>query len=72
MATKTEILKVKGDWQEVVSDCRTTVSKPPLGKEPSAEFKRGMMICEHISTKIVGEYDKANPRTEIVVEEIAE
>ena len=26
----------------------------------------------HISTKIVGGYDKANPRTEIVVEEIAE
>lgn len=43
----TEILKVKGDWQEVVDDCRVTVSKPPLGKEPSAEFKRGMMVCEH-------------------------
>lgn len=25
---------------------------------------------KHITTKIVGEYDKANPRTEIVVEEI--
>lgn len=44
---KTEILKVKGDWQEVVNDCRATVNKPPLGKEPSAEFKRGMMVCEH-------------------------
>lgn len=32
---KTKILKVKGDWEEVCSDCRATVGKPPLGKEPS-------------------------------------
>lgn len=44
---ETEILKIKGDWQEVVDDCRVTVDKPPLGKEPSAEFKRKMMIAEH-------------------------
>jgi hypothetical protein len=44
---KTEILKVKGDWQEVVDDCRSTVGKDALGKEPSAEFKRGILIAEH-------------------------
>lgn len=44
---KTEILKIKGDWQEVVDDCRATVKKPPLGKEPSSAFKKGMVICEH-------------------------
>lgn len=44
---KTEILKVKGDWQEVVNDCRATVAKPPLGKEPSREFKRSILISEH-------------------------
>lgn len=44
---KTEILKIKGDWQEVVDDCRATVAKPPLGKEPSDEFKRAMVIAEH-------------------------
>lgn len=44
---KTEILKIKGDWQEVVNDCRTTVAKPPLGKEPSREFKRAILISEH-------------------------
>lgn len=44
---KTEILKIKGDWQEVVDDCRATVSKPPLGKEPSADFKRRILISEH-------------------------
>lgn len=43
----TEILKVKGDWQEVVNDCRSTVSKGELGKEPSEAFKRGILIAEH-------------------------
>ena len=44
---KTELLKVKGDWQEVVDDCRVTVSKPPLGHEPSIDFKRRVLIAEH-------------------------
>lgn len=42
---KTEIIKVKGDWQEVVNDCRATVKKPPLGREPSAEWKRAILQC---------------------------
>lgn len=44
---KTEILKVKGDWQEVVDDCRATVGKPPSGKEPSEKFKKRILIAEH-------------------------
>lgn len=44
---KTEILKVKGDWQEVVDDCRATVGKGELGKEPSEAFKRKILISEH-------------------------
>ena len=44
---KTEILKVKGDWQEVLSDCRSTVGKPPLGKDPSTDWKRRILIAEH-------------------------
>ena len=44
---KTEILKVKGDWQEVIDDCRSTVSKPPLGHEPSGKFKKNILIAEH-------------------------
>lgn len=44
---KTEIIKIKGDWEEVVSDCRSTVGKPPLGHEPSTEFKRKILISEH-------------------------
>ena len=44
---KTEILKIKGDWQEVVNDCRTTVGKEELGKDPSVKFKREILISEH-------------------------
>lgn len=44
---KTEILKFKGDWQDVVNDCRATVSKPPLGHEPSSDFKKRILISEH-------------------------
>lgn len=44
---KTEILKVKGDWEEVVNDCRATVGKGELGKEPSTAFKRKLLISEH-------------------------
>lgn len=47
MDIKTKILKIKGDWQEVVDDCRATVAKPPLGKEPSDAWKRGILISEH-------------------------
>lgn len=44
---KTKIIKIKGDWQEVVNDCRTTVGKDELGKDPSAKFKREILISEH-------------------------
>ena len=44
---KTEIIKIKGDWQEVVDDCRATVAKPPLGHEPSGEWKTNILIAEH-------------------------
>lgn len=44
---KTEILKIKGDWMEVVDDCRATVGKEGLGKEPSETFKRKILIAEH-------------------------
>ncbi len=47
MANRTEIIKIKGDWEEVVNDCRMTVSKGELGKEPSKEFKRSILISEH-------------------------
>ena len=44
---KTKILKIKGNWEEVVNDCRATVGKSSLGKEPSEAFKRAILISEH-------------------------
>lgn len=44
---KTEILKIKGDWEEVVNDCRATVAKGELGKEPSTAFKKSILLAEH-------------------------
>jgi len=44
---KTEILKVKGDWSEVLDDCRGTVGKDRLHKEPSDYFKKRILIAEH-------------------------
>ena len=44
---KTEIIKIKGDWQDVVNDCRATVGKGALGKEPSEAFKRSILLAEH-------------------------
>lgn len=44
---KTEILEIMGDWRGVVDLCRSTVGKEPLGHEPSAEFKRKILIAEH-------------------------
>jgi hypothetical protein len=44
---KTEILKIKGNWEEVVNDCRATVKKEALGREPSTAWKRKILISEH-------------------------
>ena len=44
---KTEIIKIKGGWDDVVNRCRATVGKEELGKEPSAAFKRKILISEH-------------------------
>lgn len=44
---KTRILKTKGDWEEVVDDCRHTMNKEPLGHEPSDKFKKSILIAEH-------------------------
>ena len=44
---KTEIIKIKGDWEEVIDDCRMTVGKGALGREPSKEWKKAILISEH-------------------------
>lgn len=49
----TKIVKIKGDWQEVVDDSRFTVGKEPLGREPSEEFKKGILIAEHSTIRSI-------------------
>lgn len=44
---KTKILKVKGDWKEILNDCRFTANKEDLNKEPSDKFKKKILIAEH-------------------------
>lgn len=44
---KTKITKIKGDWEEVVNDCRTTAGKAELGHEPSSDFKKAIIFAEH-------------------------
>lgn len=44
---KTKIIKVKGDWIEVLNDCRSTVNKVLNNSEPSNQFKRSILIAEH-------------------------
>ncbi len=44
---KTKILKIKGDWEEVVNDCRATVKKTPLGHDPSKAFRKKILLAEH-------------------------
>lgn len=47
MARLTKFIKIKGSWSEVLDDCRFTVNKPDLNKEPSDAFKRKILIGEH-------------------------
>lgn len=44
---KTKITKIKGDWEEVANDCRSTVGKCELGHEPSRTFKKAILFAEH-------------------------
>lgn len=40
-------VRLKSDWEEVVDSARVTIWKGSLGKEPSVEFKKRMIISEH-------------------------
>lgn len=42
-----KLLKIKGDWNEVLNRARTTVKKDAIEKEPSENFKRRIIIAEH-------------------------
>lgn len=44
---KTRIIKQKGDWKEVLDDCRFTANKSDAKNEPSDNFKERILIAEH-------------------------
>lgn len=52
---KIEITKVT-DWERVVDAARFTQQKEPLGKEPSDEFKKQMILSEHSPLRLL-EFD---------------
>lgn len=47
MEVFTRIIKIKGDWKEVLNDCRFTVNKNDIDKEPSDSFKWKILKAEH-------------------------
>ena len=47
-------LGITGSWEDVVDACRFTVNKAPLGKEPSSEFKKDILIAEHSPIRLLG------------------
>jgi hypothetical protein len=47
MLRKTKIIKIKGDWTEVLNDCRSTVGKEAKDVAPSTDFKKRILIAEH-------------------------
>ena len=52
---KIEITKVT-DWERVVDAARFTQRKEPLGKKPSDEFKKQMILSEHSPLRLL-EFD---------------
>lgn len=41
------LLNIKGNWREIANSCNTTILKESCIKEPSSQWKRRMLLCEH-------------------------
>lgn len=44
---KVNITDYNIDWKKIKSACMTTISKEAGDKEPSSEWKRKLLLCEH-------------------------
>ena len=44
---KCKFIKSKGTWREVADAANTTINKDAGNKDPSPEWKRRMLLCEH-------------------------
>ena len=53
---KTRFNWISDDWKRVKNHCRTTMRKLFTDKEPSEEFKKAMLICEHSPIRLL-EFD---------------
>ena len=45
--TKVKITDFNINWQKIKSACMTTISKEAGPNEPSHEWKRKLLLCEH-------------------------
>ena len=45
--TETQITDFNIDWKRIKSACMTTISKQAGEKEPSATWKRKLLLAEH-------------------------
>ena len=45
--SKVEVTDFNVDWKRIKSACMTTISKQAGDKEPSTEWKRKLLLCEH-------------------------
>lgn len=45
--TTTEITDYDINWKKIKSACMTTISKDATDKEPSSDWKRKLLLCEH-------------------------
>ena len=45
--TKVKITDYDINWQKIKSACMTTISKEAGPNEPSSEWKRKLLLCEH-------------------------
>jgi len=50
---KTKILKTKGNFTDVLDVCRHTANKEALGKAPSNEFIKRILISEHSPIRLI-------------------
>lgn len=44
---KVEFLGTKGTWREVANSANTTINREAGVKDPSSQWKRRMLLCEH-------------------------
>lgn len=42
-----KLIKVKGEWIEILNSARTTINKKEVNKEPSSWWKKQILLCEH-------------------------